>query len=607
MCGIAGVIMRRAPVAPELLRVAADRLRHRGPDDQGVYTDDNVGLVHTRLSIIDLSGGRQPIVDAAGQLAVIANGEVYNFVELRSQLEAAGRRFGTGSDSETILHAYALDPGHFAERLHGMFAFALYDRTNRRIVLGRDRLGIKPLFYAELADRIAFASELKGILPLLPGAPSINPRALVQTLESRFNTGAETILREVRRVAPAETVTIDVDTLHVQRHRYWTPLGIPRRRLTYAEAEEDFNPLMAQVMREHMRSDVPYGLFLSGGNDSAVLLAMLNAHQSQAVRTFSVGYADVQLEDDELRDAERMARAFRTSHVSLALRTEAIFRRLPYSVWAADDFMVDWASLPTSLLAEEAGRTLKVVFTGEGGDEVFAGYGRYRRSPWQRFLTNLRAPGSGGFRTRRAWSPRWSPRLFRPELAAVRDAFRAPYIEAWRCTPRSWSHIQRAQYTDLATALPDGLLVKVDRMLMGFGVEGRVPYLDHRVVEFGLSLPDELKVRGRTPKRFLRQWAEQYLPHDHLYKRKRGFNVPVGTFLTGNVLDRLQEALGHSEALERWFRTEEVPALFGAYRAGDNVKREIWSLMNFAIWHRLFIDKPGARPDPDQDPLDWIR
>jgi asparagine synthase (glutamine-hydrolysing) len=607
MCGIAGMVMRARPVAAEQLQAAAGRLRHRGPDDHGVYAVGNVGLAHTRLSIIDLAGGHQPLADAAGQLALIANGEVYNFVELRAEIEAGGRRFATRSDSESILHVYALDPEGFARRLHGMFAFALHDRGRRRVVLGRDRLGIKPLFYAVLPDRVVFASELKAILPLLPGAPSVNPWALVQVLESRFSTGAETILREVRRVEPAETVTIDVDTLHVQRRPYWSALDVRPRRLTQEQAEEEFTPLVAQVMKEHVRSDVPYGLFLSGGNDSAILLALLNAHQPGTVRTFSVGYADVQIKDDELADAERMARAFGTAHVSLALRTDAVFRRLPYAVWAADDLMVDWANLPTSLLAEEAARTLKVVFTGEGGDEVFAGYGRYRRSPWQRFLTNLRAPGSGGFRTRGAWSRRWSRRLFGPELAAAGDAFRAPYVAAWRRTPRSWTHIQRAQYTDIATALADGLLVKVDRMLMGFGLEGRVPYLDHRIVEFGLSLPDDLKVRGRTPKRFLRRWAERHIPRDHLYKRKRGFNVPVSEFLTGKLLDRLQETLRHSPAIEQWFRTAELPALFAAHRAGDNVKREIWSLACLAIWHRLFVERPGARPGGDEDPLDWMR
>ena len=606
MCGIAGIIMRGAPVTPELLRPMADRLRHRGPDDQGFLTDRNVGLVHTRLSIIDLAGGHQPILADRDRLALIANGEVYNFIELRAELEAAGCRFTTHSDSETILHAYALDNRRFVARLHGMFAFALYDKATRRVVLGRDRLGIKPLFYAALPDRIVFASELKAILPLLPLTPRINPSALLQTLQSRFNTGTQTILQEVRRVSPGETLTIDADTLEVHRRQYWSPLHLPRRVLSYEEAEEEFNPLIAQVMKEHMRSDVPYGLFLSGGNDSAVLLAMLSKHQSQTIRTFSMGYADVRIKD-ELSDAERVAREFRTEHTSLRLRSEAGLRRLPYSVWAGDEPMLDWASLPTSFLAQEAGKTLKVVFTGEGGDEVFAGYGRYRRTGFQRFLKNLITPGSGGFRTQRWWSRRWSQRLFGPELQAAKDAFRAPYIEAWQRTPDSWSHIQRCQYTDMATALVDGLLVKVDRMLMSFGVEGRVPYLDHRVVEFGLSLPDELKVKGRIPKSFLRRWAEQYLPRDHLYKRKRGFHVPMSEFLKSSVLDQLQQKLCHSQAMKTWFRTEQLPALFDAQRSGSNVKKEIWSLLNLAIWHRLFIEEPGARPNPDENPLDWVR
>ena len=607
MCGIAGVVLRQGQVDRDLLKPMADQLRHRGPDDVGFLAEANVGLVHTRLSIIDLSGGHQPIRTEDGRLAVVANGEIYNFIELRQVLEAEGCHFLTHSDSETILHAYARYDAKFASLLRGMFAFALYDKARHRLILGRDRLGIKPLFIARLPDRVVFASELKAITPLLPKRPQVNPRALVQFLDSQFNTGQETILDEVQRVAPGELVVIDARDLSLQRHRYWNPLDVEPRQIGFEEAVEEFDPLFEQVMQEHMRSDVPYGIFLSGGNDSAVLCAMLQRHQDRPIRSFSVGYASAKMAD-ELPDAERVAGLFETRHTSLRLDREAIMGRVVHSIWAADDLMRDYAALPTSILAQEAAKELKVVFTGEGGDEVFAGYGRYRKSALQRWLQNLLNPGSGGFRTRSQWHEGWAGRLFGPELKSARQAFRAPYIEAWRRTPPTWSDIQRSQYTDMVTALPDNLLVKTDRMLMGFGLEGRVPFLDHRVVEFGLSLPDDLKVQGRKPKVFLRRWAESLLPADHLNKPKRGFHVPIGEWLQGPFLDHLEDKLLASRAIQQWFDVRAVPRLFAAQRNSTRgaMSREIWCLMQFAIWHRLMLEHPGMVPSAQADLLEWI-
>lgn len=604
MCGIAGVVVKDGHIDRESLHAAAERLSHRGPDGFGFFTEGNVGLAHTRLSIIDLAGGRQPIVGGDGEYAVVANGEIYNFVELRGELEAAGRSFATHSDSETILHGYALDPEGYIERLHGMFAFALYDRARRRVVLARDRLGIKPLYYAVLPDRVVFASEIKALLPLLGKSPEINPGALAQFLQNQFSTGEETILKQVRRVLPGETLVIEAD-LSVARRRYWTPLHVVTRDIGFDEAAEEFGALFHRVMLEHIRSDVPYGLFLSGGLDSAVLLAMLDRVRDQPIRTYSVGYRDVEM-SDELSDAERIALHFHAEHTPLRLDRQDVFGHLVRSIWAADDLMRDYASLPTSILAERAGKQLKVVFTGEGGDEVFAGYGRYRAGPLARFFKNLRAPGSGGFRTRGQLHGKWSRRLLGSELAAAGRAFREPIVAAWKETPASWSYTQRAQYTDIATALPDNLLVKADRMLMSFGMEGRVPFLDHRIVEFGLSLPDRLKIDGQAGKHFLRRWAERLLPRDHIYRKKRGFAVPVGEWLKGEWLDRLERKLESNPAIDAWFDPRALPDLFALQRNKGSVSREIFCLMQFAIWHRLFIEQPGTRPSSDENPLEWI-
>ncbi|MBM4201221.1 MAG: asparagine synthase (glutamine-hydrolyzing), partial [Gammaproteobacteria bacterium] len=596
MCGIAGIVWRGQVVEQALLRPVAERLRHRGPDGEGYFTQGPFGLVHTRLSIIDLSGGHQPLVADDGRTALVANGEIYNYLELQAELQAAGRVFATQSDSETILHAYALDPSGFIDRLHGMFSFALFDGHRQRLVLARDRLGIKPLFYAQLPDRFVFASELKALLPLLPHAPAIEPVALSQFLHHQFSTGTATILSGIRRACPGEIIEIDAD-LVVSRRRYWSPLAVAPRDVDAATAEEEFDALFGQVMTEHIRSDVPYGLFLSGGNDSAILLAALSRLQTQPVRTFSIGYTDVDMAD-ELDDAERMAALFGSRHTSFRLDRSAVFRRIPHTVWAADELMRDYASLPTSALSEAAGHELKVVFSGEGGDEVFGGYGRYRQHPLLLFFKKLVAPGSGGFRTSSQWGSRWRRRLLGPTLAAHRGSVRAPFIASWGETPADWTHLQRCQYTDLVTALPDNLLVKADRMMMAFALEGRVPFLDHRLVEFGLALPDHLKADGSQTKILLRRWARRHIPEDHLYRRKRGFHVPVDEWLSGTFLDHLEQKLTGNAALGEWFRTERFPELFHTQRTRRGASREIFSLLQFAIWHRLFIEEPGARPSP---------
>jgi asparagine synthase (glutamine-hydrolysing) len=261
-------------------------------------------------------------------------------------------------------------------------------------------------------------------------------------------------------------------------------------------------------MREHMRADVPFGLFLSGGLDSAVLACQLQAQGAGRIHSYSVGYRGTAMAH-ELDEAQRVADWFGFEHHALELELDQVFARIPHSIWAADELMRDYACLPTSILAETAARDLKVVFSGEGGDEAFAGYRRYRPTALERWGKSLLHPGSGGFRTRPQWSRRWMRRLFGPALANADGRARQPFIDAWQSTPSGWSDLQRRQYTDLVTALPDNLLVKTDRMLMAFGLEGRVPFLDHRLVEFGLSLPDRLKVRGRTGKWLLRQWADR--------------------------------------------------------------------------------------------------
>lgn len=604
MCGIAGLIKRHSLIEKRELQSMLNRLQHRGPDNMGYYVHDHVGLAHARLSIIDLKGGDQPIISSNGHLALVANGEIYNYIELTQDLIKKGGLFTTRSDSESILQSYLLYGEDFVHRLNGMFAFALFDKESGKILLGRDRLGIKPLFYTISSSGVAFASEIKALIPALPHSPAINPIALCQFFHNQFNTGRETIIKGIMRVLPGEVITID-EEIGISHRQYWSPLSTELVRYSYEEAQEEFDSLFDQVIKEHIRSDVPYGLFLSGGADSAILLAMLHRFQDRPIRTFSVGFKDVKIKN-ELEPAQFISDQFNTRHAPFEIDSKALFNRLPYVIWATDDLMRDYACMPTSFLAEEASKELKVVFTGEGGDEVFAGYGRYRESRFQKWVKDILSPGSGGFRTRSQIKKRWLKGLFESKLDNCHGQFRNPFVQAWQSCPSNWTDIQKCQYVDMVTALPDNLLAKVDRMLMSFGLEGRVPYLDHRIVSFGLSLPNQLKVESHYGKVFLRRWAEKYLPKDYLWRRKKGFDFPAGDFFSKPALDGLGKKLQQNAAIREWFDLRWVQRLFDFQRKEGGVTRAIWCLTQFAIWHHIFIEGNGMPPSPRENPLEWI-
>lgn len=608
MCGIAGVVTSSgsAETLRTGLEAAASALRHRGPDDFGITIDGPVGFVHTRLSIIDLAGGHQPIVTPGGELSAVVNGEIYNYIELRAEFIAkTGIVPLSNSDSECVLQVYAAEGIEGLRRLNGMFALAIHDRINRRVVIARDRLGIKPLYVFRDGSRIAFGSEIKALLALLPSTPAVSADGIVQFLENEFLCGEQTALVGISRVPPGHAITIDYD-LKCDVQRYWSICHFPMQRMTMLQAQEEFSALFEQVMREHMRADVPFGLFLSGGVDSSILCAMLTQMHDRPIESFSVGYS-VDRDRNESNSAEKIARQFGTRHSSLEITPEELLARIPHAIWSTDELMLDFAVLPTSLLAEKAAHSLKVIFTGEGGDEAFAGYTRYCKPPFLRWFSNLSRPGVGGFRSRNRCPRSLRKRLYSPRLAAVSKGFRQAQIDDWKETPITWTDIQRSQHYDLVTAVPDQLLVKVDRSLMAFGVEARVPYLDHRIVEFGLSLPDELKVKGNVGKYFLRQWGQKYIAGEHLMQSKRGFHVPIQSVLSDTFLRGLGDALASNRAIKDWFNIDGVKYLIEAQRHTGKCSEQVWGVMQFAIWHRIFLENRGQKPGLVEDPLDWIR
>lgn len=603
MCGIVGIIERRQHKAVLLKEMLAS-LHHRGPDHSDVHVEDTFGFAHSRLSVIDLAGGDQPFLSELDGLVLVANGEIYNHIELREELEAQGRQFQTHSDCETILHAYAVYGEDFLPHIGGMFAFALYDRKKQRLILARDRLGMKPLFLAETDQGICFASEIKALLPALPAKPEVNPVALIQFIQNQNASGRETMFAGVEQLLPGEYVVIEQGQV-VERQRYWSVLDVKPRDIGYAEAESEFDSLMEVVMTQHMRADVPFGLFLSGGVDSTTLLALLSRYKEEPIRTFSLGFPDSSV-GDELSTAESIAKHFNSQHTIIRPTGETMLQRLVYSTWAADDLMRDFANLPTSLLAEEAAKDLKVVFSGEGGDEAFAGYGRYRPGRLESMMKNFLYPGSGGFRTGGNFRGKLPKQIFSEKLLQVADQWRRPIIDAWHSTPVNWSDLQRRQYVDLTTALPDNLLVKADRMLMSWSLEGRLPFVDHRVIEFGLSLPDALKIEGKQGKMFLKKWASRHLPSEHFWQKKRGFSVPVSDWLQGDYLDRVGAVLQGSPAIVAWMQPSAVDVLLKRQKQKRGVTKNIYALLQFAIWHKLFIEGDAKRPPACIDPIEFL-
>jgi asparagine synthase (glutamine-hydrolysing) len=601
MCGIAGWFGRE-PRVPAPLNTVVQRLSHRGPDGSGVYLNPGIALYHSRLSIIDLSGGAQPLITADGRFALVANGEIYNYLELRKELEKEGARFKTHSDCEVILQGYALWGSDVLKRLEGMYAFALHDVMANEVLLARDPLGMKPLFLSRQPFGCAFASEIKALLPMLPARPQVEPVALVQYLECQHSLGKRTVFQGIERVGAGEALLLR-EGVEVKRWRHWDVISIAAE--TPEHPVEALDELMATVFTQHLRSDVPIGLFLSGGVDSTILLGLMRRYGIEDITTFSLGFPGSSV-GDELAAATKLATHFRTRHQVITPDADSLLQRFVHTIWAADELMRDWANLPTSLLAAEASASMKVVFSGEGGDEAFAGYGRYRAGWLERSLKRLMYPDTDGFRSRGDLRGNLASVLLGDTLSAARADWREPLRSSWQRYPEHWSDLQRMQALDLEHALPDNLLVKADRMLMAQGMEGRMPFVDRRVVAFGLALADDWKCDKRQGKKILKRWAQTFMPAEHFTAAKRGFYVPIRDWWQGERLERLGRSLRGNEAINQWFRPEGVEALLAQQEKRGKSARYLMTLLQFAIWHRLFIEGDGAAPGEQVDPLTFL-
>lgn len=569
MCGLAGIMTAAGP-PPEAALAAMERaLAHRGPDGHGRYVADGIGMIHTRLAIIDLKTGDQPIREPDGA-ALVANAEIYNYLELRKELEPLA--FATASDCEPPLHLYRRYGVGFADKLRGMYAIAIHDPTNDRLLLARDPFGIKPLYYAETTRGFAFASEPGALIAAGLVTPRINERRRLELLQLQFTTGEETIYEGVRRVAPGETLVVSKGRVIERRRRPALPRSGPREESESAALARIDLALEDSVLM-HQRADVPYGMFLSGGIDSTALLVMMARLSDRPVRAFTAGFTGTGVADERAH-ARLVAQKLGAEHIEVEFSEGDFWTLLPAAVSAMDDPAADYAVLPTYKLARMAKQDLKVVLCGEGGDEMFAGYGRYR---------SLLRPWWLGGRTMRLRGILDKLGLLRAEQRGWRDGIAAAEINA--AVPGR-SRLQIGQATDCADWLPNDLLIKLDRCLMAHGVEGRTPYLDVEMADAAFRLPDSLKIRKGMGKWLLRQWLARHLPESKPFSRKRGFTVPVGQWMA-----RRGKALGPLVAAQAGVaeicRTEAVKRLF----AGDGKHTELasWVLLFYALWHRRHI------------------
>jgi asparagine synthase (glutamine-hydrolysing) len=623
MCGIAGFVNLDGRPADRDLIVAMTRtLRHRGPDGEGFHLDGPVALGHRRLSILDLESGGQPMTSRDSRSWISFNGEIYNFVELRADLERRGHPFATRSDTEVILHAYEERGADCVRDLRGMFAFALWDPAKRSLLLARDRVGIKPLFYFKTPAVMGFASEMKALLAH-PAAPrSVDPCALSDFMTHLYIPGPRTPFLGIQKLPPANVLTLAPGGMEMRP--YWSlPQAIEER--PEAAWREELDATLREAVRIHMRSDVPVGALLSGGIDSSLMVALAAPEAGGPLRTFSVGFQEA--DHSELPYARSVASRYNTTHTEFILEPKGI-DTLPGLIGHFDEPFGDPSAVPTSAIAEVAARHVKVCLSGDGGDEGFAGYNAYRLA--RRFALADAIPLALRQQTLGRLEPHW------PEWARGKGALRFltlppadRYVElmgsadratrAWLLSPdllhaaqddpydrfrdlyrrlAAYDETQRLQRIDMETYLPDDILVKADRTSMLHSLELRVPLLDHKVLELAFRMPTSMKVRGGRSKWILRRTFGDLLPPQILKRGKQGFGIPLSAWLRGDrralVRDVLTDARTRRRGvldpagLDRLLRSSE--------RGGRDLGNEVWSALVLEFWFREVVDHPTGVP-----------
>ncbi len=632
MCGICGKVYydRERRAEPEILDVMCKTISHRGPDDRGVLIKGRAGLGSARLSIIDIEGGHQPLSNEDGSIWTAYNGEIYNFPRLRERLERAGHRFSTRTDTEAIVHLYEEEGDDFVRSLNGMFALAVWDEPRQRLILARDHIGVKPLYYAQLDDRLVFGSEIKALLPDSVSR-EIDPVALSDYLSLNYVPGPRTMFAAIRKLLPGHILTFDAASGRTDVKRYW---DVPRAATQHPrvrhsrDLENGLLDLLREVVRDQMISDVATGAFLSGGLDSSIVVALMSEIANQPVRTFSIGFQ--QESYNELPYARIVADRFETEHHELVMepRADDIVTAM---AGCFDEPFADSSAVAVYAVSELASRHIKVALSGDGGDEIFGGYYTYQADKLAAYYRRLPAALGAGlipkladmlptsdskvsldFKLKRfvngaslpplpahvAWksflSEEMKQRLYtsfqaaphgerRPTVALMQE-----YYDAYP----SDDLINRLLYVDLKVQLVDDMLTKVDRMSMAHSLEVRVPLLDLRLVEFMAALPSNLKVRRLTLKYLLKRVAARLLPEEILHRPKAGFHVPIPLWIKTDLRDMVDERLSPRLIAEQGlFDPAVVAQMLDEHRRGRrDHSRSIWSLLMFSLWHERYAN-----------------
>jgi asparagine synthase (glutamine-hydrolysing) len=624
MCGIAG-ILSKSPIDDchkRLLKRMADVMVHRGPDGEGFYFDDRIGLAHRRLSIIDLEGGKQPLSNEDGTIWVTFNGEIYNYVELREQLVQQGHKFVTSSDTEVIVHLYEEKGDEFVNLLRGMFAIGLWDARNQRLLLIRDRLGKKPLFYAVLKNSLVFASEMKSLLEV-PGFPKeIDHQALVDYFSLLYVPAPKSIFRHVRKVRPAHYVVIDAQG--VQERAYWDIRFDETEHKSEGQWCEELLDVYQEAIRLRLRSDVPLGAFLSGGVDSSSVVALMSRMNGSRVHTCTVGFDEKEF--DESVHAAAFAKQFNTVHYEERVRPDAvsIIQRL---AWFYDEPFADSSAVPTYYVSQAARRHVTVALSGDGGDENFAGYRRYHHDLMENQCRSYIPDGIRGplFSALGSWYPKldWAPRMFRAQ-ATFRAFARNPVegyfysvsaIKPEMCQlllsgdlfktvsgynpvsifndyyhrPVNADHLSRLQYLDMKTYLVDDILVKVDRASMANSLEVRCPILDHKFMELVARIPSALKLKDGQGKYIFKKALGSLLPKDVLTRRKQGFGVPLAAWFRGELKQLAGDLLLGQDPLGV-LQSPMVGSLWQQHQSGlRDHSTALWTMLMYRLWQNTYL------------------
>jgi asparagine synthase (glutamine-hydrolysing) len=636
MCGICGKLIfdPAATVSPALVKSMADTIGHRGPDDDGYFTSGPVGMGFRRLSIIDLSGGHQPLSNEDGSIHIVFNGEIYNYQELRQFLLGRGHTFRTQSDTETIVHLYEELGEACVEQLRGMFAFAIWDDRSKSLFLARDRVGIKPLYYAQTPNSITFASEIKALLADPEMKAEVRISMIDRFLTFDYLPGEETLFKNIYKLPAGHSLSFRAGKSY--KRQYWD-LHFEPSPSTFRQAKSRLFDLLEESVSLHMISDVPVGFLLSGGVDSTAMLGLAVGKTAHALSSYTIGFSDPEM-TDERPYARLAAQKFGSEHHETTINASQFLDFLPKYIWHMEEPVCEPPAVALYYVSRLAKDFVKVLISGEGGDEAFAGYSNYRTllsverlkrlpTPLRHLLagtfsvlTRFAAPGSQAksahflhARLEDSYYSRTSDpsRFFNSHWRQFYSTYFAGAVDKKFSSHAATKHLRNGHragplgkmlYVDTKTWLPDDLLVKADKMTMANSIELRVPLLDHKILEFAASLPQNFKVHGFTTKYIAKKTLRGRVPREILHRKKAGFPVPYETWLRRDLKDWVRDLLLDSKTVERgYFQKSAVEKMLSDHAASGEYSKEIFDLAVLELWHREFLEK--GKPAPHPHPL----